>query len=426
MLVLRTLSVFACVVCVGACGGPQKEPERAPRASASASEPVSSAVANAATTATAAPHADACVPAPPEAAAFLAEVTGGSRMAFDQRPIYRSDVAQLPRFLAEIHKHYMVRSIATTASVGAHGPIFVATLLGRDTPTAPMRAYLGFLGAACAGADLTLVSAPVALGAVDATLELVEPLQKLPPPHDAPLTSVDVSMAPELTTGALAMSRAQFTNVVSFVVGAPAGKLTLSTGGSGTFGVLGRIDELSRDLPPLAGVKRREVGLGGSGWYPIDGGVAFLSVHHQELERGALCQRKDASTFGFSPPQLTLRARIDADGFTTEPARLGTAYVVAVPENQPLAAIYDDPLHRCRTGPAAAHEGYAQAKAQWLYGLFGKKEDALSRATSLGYKTGVLYATEGPVADKAGAPPSRIAATPRTGRSLECALDGRF
>ncbi len=88
-----------------------------------------------------------------------------------------------------------------------------------------------------------------------------------------------------------------------------------------------------------------------------------------------------------------------------------------------MGPIYEDPLHRCRTGPEQHPRGYATTKAQWLYGLFPTKAAATARATQLGYKTGTVYVAPWRDAPAPADAPSRIPATPPPAlRPIDCDL----
>jgi len=343
---------------------------------------------------------------------MMAELAG-KPFAFGQRNGYRTDHEQLFRYLPRLSEHYTVRSIVQTEGNAAFGPIYAVTLLARETPVSPMRAHLGFASAPCAGGDLALLDKPTPLDADDAVISWAEPLPALPAPHDAPLTEIRVmaGKGPHLDF----MSHAPGDADTSFVVGAPRGKLTVS--GGATFGVLGKIDGLRKDLAPDAPgqAAHEDAALLGSGWFPVDDGVAFLSVHHTIItardEQCGPATKKDMEKL-MSPPTLTLRARLDANGLAIDDDRVGVAYVVAIPENQPTQAIYGDSKHRCRSGPQPHTRGYEEAKAQWLYGLFGSKAAATSAATALGYKTGVVYAVPARGAQTPADAPTKIAASP--------------
>jgi hypothetical protein len=329
-----------------------------------------------------------------------------------ERNGYKSEQTPLYRFLPELHKRFTVRSIVSLLTQGPHGPYYAVTLLERREPMAPMQAYLGFATARCPGADLSLTSALIPLDTTDAIIESAEELPPLASPHDAPLTDLRV-----VASNAKNVDRFTYNEgdtETSFLVGAPRGKLMTTDGA--TVGVLGRIEGLRAALAPAAGepFAREDRPLFGTGWYPTDdGGAAFLSVHHAVIagDRATTCKYGTPKK-AFAPPQLTLRARLDASGLAIDSERVGLAYVVAIPEqNQPLAPIFEDKRHHVRSGPYMRTSGFAEAKAGWLFGLFSTKEAARTRLNAHGYTKGVIYAAPARGAAAPSDAPSTIAAT---------------
>lgn len=318
-----------------------------------------------------------------------------------------SEHEQLFRHFPRLHDDgIVVRSIAPTAMAGDHGPVYALTLLRRNA-SGGMNPFLAFASAPCDGGDLALRSEPSALGGDDAAIRYVTRV----PIVGAPLTELqlDVSEGP-LRLGALRSPRIRSRSVVvGTVAGAP--------------GVIGSI-ELDAALPPSAeGIKRDDVHVFGSGWYALGAGAAYLLVHHAVYDHGDMCRVK-LKARPASPPLLRLAARIDgARAFTSDPSRVGVAYVLGIGENQPPEKLAKDPEQTCRTGPTAIDDTYflRGAPAQWLFGLFDSASAASARARALGYASGTVYATEPP----AGAAPVKepwtigVRPLPRIG-SIEC------
>jgi hypothetical protein len=330
-----------------------------------------------------------------------------------------SDHAQLFRLFPQLQETGFVRSIVATTAKGEHGPIFAVTLDVREAKGG-VSAFLGFASAPCPEGELALLSPPVPLGLPDATIDRAERV----PFAGAALTELQIEGGdpPSMLGGKPRRTPLRR----SFLVGHGSGALVVAAPKGAPYGVIGSLDALDVDLPPEDGIRRRDVHLFGSGWYTVTGGAAYLLVHHTVHDPRDLCAAKKSHQV--SPPQLRLVARIDTQhGFTTEPARVGTAFVIAFGTNQPPEGLSADSSKTLRTGPTViATEGFEQGPpAQWLYGLFESAEEARSRVRSM--KSGwTIHATEPPPDRPAPKEPFTINARRRPPSISECALESSY
>jgi hypothetical protein len=396
-MVARRLVVAS--LCAAGCASPTSPSPACPPALETASAGGSiSASTSAAPAASGAAPAAPCRKRPDEASAFFDELVGRLQPPPLETGATRTEHEQLFRLVPLLHESGVVRSIVPIHMTAGHGRVFAVTLVSRDAQGA-FHASLGLAAAPCEGGDLALLSPPVPLGGADAEIQYV---YRVPLATGGPLTEVLVDVGDKAISRG---TRAKITHK-SLVVGAASGEITVVAPKGASIGVVGAIDSLDAEPPPAPGTKVRlhDRHMIGSGWYRTAGGAAYLLVHQVVPEVSDLCAEKNA-VLPHAPPMLRLLARIDAKGFTTDPARVGVAYAIGIHENQPAANVYADPEKTCRGGPTSSENRFFQrgAGAQWLWGLFDSAAEAQARAKALGYATGTLLSTEPPAASPTSA-----------------------
>jgi len=298
---------------------------------------------------------------------------------------------QLFRVLPELHQSNVVRSIVPTRIKGPHGPVFAITLVRRD-PQGTFGAFLGFAAAPCANGELAFTG----------------PLRRLPG-TDAVITYAYVVRGPmadevsdlRVEVAELPMSQRHNTGRVtrqSHLIGRARGNLRVLDAPGESFGVLASIERLDADLPAQSspGVRRHDLHLSGTGWYPLASGLAFLLVHHVVLSEADLCSLPAASRGNpslFAPPALRLLANIDATGAHMPPTV--AAYAVAFRElpspvvevkggapvvtSDPASGLRNDPAYFMNSGPGNPSPQHFTNAPQWLHGLYGSAEAATAR-----------------------------------------------
>lgn len=368
---------FVLALLLSACAAPPAPAAREPSPASAPPPPATPAPAPSAK-----PAPAACTPASAETARLLDDVEGRLTSSPLEAGATRTEHEQLFRLLPALEAGGHVRSIAATHARGAHGPVFVVTRVARRDDGA-FRAHLVLAAAPCPRGDLVSLGAPLDLDGADAAIQYVARVNV--PTPDARLTDVQIDVADGAMTGA----RDQRVTHVSVVAGHLDGRAA-----PGVVGVV-RLPraELAADATfPYPRTDRR---LFGTGWYRLGRGAGLLYVHHFAPDERDLCKWK-LKEVPHVPPSLRLLARIDERGFTTEPARVRTAFVVGVGENQPTERIFGDPDATCRGGPTAMGDAYFERgpSAQWLYGLFDSADEARARAKALGYTTGSVFSTE--------------------------------
>ncbi|MBX3234251.1 MAG: hypothetical protein KIT84_04140 [Labilithrix sp.] len=275
--------------------------------------------------------------------------------------------SQFPRWFPALHERGFVRSIVATHTNAEHGPVFALTLLVRNT-NGGLDATLAFATPGCAGGDLAPIGEPIPLGAPEAVIEWASRV-----PIAAPLTELKVRVgdAPNPLMGP-ERGRRRLRDVLV------------------TSRVVASFD-VESDLPPEGGVRRHDEALGGTGWYTLaDGGAAFLLVHRAVDDRDDLCKQK-AKARPFRPPELRTLARVDAHGaFVGGADKVGSAFVIGIPENQPPESMSTDKTHTLRTA-------YGESTpAQWLYGIYDSADTAKAHMQTLEYKTGKVFTASPP------------------------------
>jgi len=325
------------------------------------------------------------------------------------------------RLLPTLSEAGHVAAIAPTFTDGPHGPMYAALLEKperRADGTATTSLHLGLAAAPCPGGELAWMGALTALarersGAI-ATIDSIWL------PGQPPITGLRVLVdKPPVDPLGRASPNGELSELL---VGQGRPGMPVLEPEGAAVGVLGRIPRLAGPISPSAGSAAAEpqedVLLFGTGWYPLGRGAAMLAYHRQGPAPRA---SGDNRTPGFFPPAFRLVARIDEKGFTTDPARVGVAYVIAIATNQPPAGVCDKPLSEgpgflCRGADTQVKRFLDGSRAQWLVGLFPDALSAQKTMASLRIE-GKVYATEPPP----GAPPPTLP----DGKPAPWVLEGR-
>lgn len=370
---MRARAYVALALVIG-CGSPSAAgPAPAPPASSVAVAPGPTAP----TSAPPSPPPPTCRPIPATSRDFFARLDDMRRGAAEIGAI-QTHHAQLFRHLDLVEQRGVVRSIAVTRADGPHGPIYALTLAPRPG-RGSSGAALAFASAPCPGGEPVLLGDPTPLGGADAVIDYV---------YDAPNVAgarlddlrVRVTKAPMESFGGVHEEGIGW----SFLVGP-------RPGGHGVLGAAPLDHELEPE--PASKVRRHDRHLFGTGWYPLGAAAVLVRAHHAVPDRDDRCRAGDSRGAVHLPPRLALAARWDGRVFATEPAALGVAYVVGLPEGQPRDSVRDA-AHALRSGPTAiTSRWYGPGSAAWLWGAF-ESEDAARAAAKAAGAGGVVLATE--------------------------------
>ncbi len=331
------------------------------------------------------------------------------------------------RLLPTLSETGHITSIAPTFTDGPHGPIFGAFVEKPERQAngaATTSLHFGLATAACAGGEHAWLGPLVPFGRErHGAVTLVDTIRLSGQPT---LTGLRVVVDAAPITGFDPIGST--TEVFELLVGKGRPGLPVLEPKGAEIGILGRVSNLAGQVAPVAGANGDEplhdVLLSGSGFYPLGQGAAMLVYHRRgpkerrEPERNA--PNKPSAAPAFFPPSFRLAARIDEQGLTTDPARLGVAYVIAIATNQPPAEVCDKPIEGASFVCRAAHthlERYIDgAEAQWFVGLFPDPVSAQKVMNTYHIK-GKIYATEPP---PGGAPPALL-----DGKPVPWVLEGR-
>jgi hypothetical protein len=313
------------------------------------------------------------------------------------------------RLLPTLSEAGRVTAMAPTFTDGPHGPVYAALLEKperRADGTATTSLHFGLAAAPCPGGEHAW------MGMGSGTAPLI-PLARERSGAIVIVDSIWLPGQPPITGLRILVDKppvdqlGQFSangEVLGLLVGQGRPGMPVLEPEGAAIGVLGRIPRLAGPLSPgsAAAQPQEDVLLFGTGWYPLGRGAAMLAYHRQGPGPRA---SGDQRTDGFFPPAFRLVARIDERGFSTDPARVGVAYVIAIATNQPPAGVCDKPLsegpgYLCRGADSRAERFIDGSRPQWLVGLFPDALTAQKTMTSLRIQ-GKVYATEPPP----GAPP---------------------
>lgn len=332
-----------------------------------------------------------CTPASTESKAFIAYLTDNMENSPTERGAINTSHEQLFRVLPVLHQSNVVRSIVPTRIKGPHGPVFAITMARRD-PQGTFGAFLGFAAAPCANGELALTGPLRRLPGTDAVITYAYVVRG---PMGDEISDLRVEVATQPMSQLHHNTR---TTQQSHLVGRARGNLRVIDAPGESFGVLVSIESLDADLPPQAppGVRRHDLHLLGTGWYPLDSGLAFLLVHHVVLDKTDLCNLPAANRVNpsfFAPPALRLLANIDATGVHMPPTV--AAYAIAfrnlpspvielkagvpVVTGDSAAGLRDDPAYVMHSGPGNPSPWHFTNAPDWLHGLYSSAETATAR-----------------------------------------------
>ncbi len=330
------------------------------------------------------------------------------------------------RLLPTLSEAGHVTSIAPTFTEGPHGPIYGALFEKPEREAngaATTSLHFGFATAACAGGEHAWIGpfVPLGLGRHGA-VTLVDAIRLSGQP---PITGLRMVVDSAPISGL--DHTGPTTEVFELLVGKGRSGMPVIEPKGADVGILGRVSNLAGQVPPPAGVSSDEpfqdILLHGSGFYPLGQGSAMLVYHRRgpierrEIDSGA--QGKPSAAPAFFPPSFRLAARIGDQGLTTDPSRVGVAYVIAIATNQPPAEVCDKPIEGasfvCRTAHGHLERYIDGAEAQWFVGLFPDPESAQSVMNTYKIK-GKVYATE---------PPPGVTPALLDGKPVPWVLDGR-
>lgn len=350
----------------------------------------------------------------------------GKNVAIEYSGLVEANTS-LWRLLPTLSEAGHVTSIAPTFTQGPHGPIYGALIEKPERAAdgaASTSLHFGLATAPCAGGEHAWLGAfvPLAQGRSGA-ITIVDSIWL---PGLPPVTGLRILVDTQPRTG---FDRGSPTaELFELLVGKGRPGMPVLEPKGADFGILGRISNLAGKATPPAGANAAEpfedVLLFGSGFYPLGQGAAMLVYHRRgpaetrELDRGG--QVKPSKT-SFFPPSFRLAARIDDQGFSTDPSRVGVAYLIAISTNQPPADVCDRPLSTgatffCRGAQSHLERFIDGAEAQWFVGLFPDPVSAQKVMTTYHIK-GKVYATEPP---SANAPPVLL-----DGKPVPWMLEGR-
>lgn len=338
--------------------------------------------------------------------------------------------APLWRLLPTLSEAGHVTSIAPTYSQGAYGLMYGALVEKREREAdgaATTSLHFGLATAPCAGGEHAWLGefVPLARGRSGA-ITLIDSIWLS---GQAPVTGLRV-VTDTLPLPGIDQVR-DTTEVFELVVGKARPGMPVIEPKGAEFGILGRVPGLAGQIAAPAGYSGPEpfqdILLFGSGFYPLGKGAAMLVYHRRgpkerrERDRATATKDKPVESPGFFPPSFRLAARMDDQGFTTDPSRVGVAYVIAIATNQPPAEVCDQQLSAdtkfvCRTAHTHLERYVDGAEAQWFVGLYSDPESAQKVMDTYHIK-GKVYATEPP---PGVAPPAW-----RNGKPVPWVLEGR-
>lgn len=309
------------------------------------------------------------------------------------------------RFLPTLSEAGHVTSIAPTFTDGPHGPMYGALIEKpeREADGATSTSlHLGFATAACVGGEHAWLEpfVPLSRGRSGA-ITMVESIWLS---GQDPVTGLRVIVDTLPLPGFDRVSPTS--EVFEFLVGEGRPGMPVLDPKGAEFGILGRISNLAGKVAPPTGASAAEpfedILLFGSGFYPLEQGAAMLVYHRRgpaetrEVDSGA--KGKPSEPPSFYPPSFRLVARIDDQGFSTTPSRVGVAYLIAISTNQPPADVCDKPLSGgtnfvCRTAQTHLERYIDGAEAQWFVGLFPDPV-SVQKVMMAYHIKGKVYATE--------------------------------
>jgi hypothetical protein len=316
-----------------------------------------------------------------------------------------------------------VTAIAPTFTDGPHGPVYGALLEKperRADGTATTSLHFGLAAAPCAGGEHAWMGPLTPLARErSGAIVLIDSIWL---PGQPPVTGLRilVDKAPVDPLGQASPDG----EVSALLVGQGRPGMPVLEPEGAAVGILGRIPRLAGPVSPAPGSAAAEpqedVLLFGTGWYPLGRGAAMLA-YHRRGPKPAPRASGDKGTPGFFPPAFRLVARIDEKGFSTDPARVGVAYVIAIATNQPPGDVCQKPLSEgpgflCRGADTRLERFIDGSRAQWFVGLFPDAQTAQKTMAALKIQ-GKVYATEPPP----GAPPPAQA----DGKPVPWILEGR-
>lgn len=340
------------------------------------------AVATMTTKRTSALPAPKCRPASAEEADLLKHID--ESLAQSWAGGIKPSHTQLVRWLPTLHERGVVSSILATHTKGEHGPVYALTLLVRNA-AGGLDAKLGFASAPCSGGDLHLLGEPIALDLQDAVIEYAYVV----PIGGAPVDDLQILGSKEAAQLYGPHPRQRHRDVI-------VGKGSAG----GPIEVLGSFD-IEVDPPAENGLRRFDEMLLGSGWYALGDGAAFLGVHRTVTSVEDLCKpsARAARAAGkpFAPPELRILARLDPkSGFAVGPGT-GQAFVIGIPENQPLESLGKDGAHTLRSGLSQVPDAERDVSpAKWLFGLYESADAARAHMQALKYRTGNVLSAQPP------------------------------
>ena len=329
--------------------------------------------------------------------------------------------ARLWRLLPTLSEAGHVTAIAPTFTDAPHGPMYGALLekLERSADGSTTTSlHFGLAAAPCSGGELAWLGPLTPLAREKSgAIAIIDTIWL---PGQPPVTGLRVLVdKPPVDQLGHPTANGELSELL---VGQGRRGMPVLEPEGAAFGILGRIPRLAGPLPPKAGgaaaEPQEDVLLFGTGWYPLGRGAAMLAYHR----KGPRADGDNRAT-GFFPPAFRLVARIDERGFSTDPARVGVAYLIAIATNQPPAGMCDKPLSEgsgflCRGAQSRLERFIDGSRAQWLVGLFPDAQTAQKTMESLKIQ-GKVYATEPPP----GAPPPAF--PDGNGKPVPWVLEGR-